>query len=166
MMLRVIGKLHQACRTGKEEESDVQPAVGQELCTAAAFAPRVSDELRHGLLWQAAALPRGVVPIRLRRPCEPAMFQRHRTRIQFSGHLFERHFDFAMQQEQLRVLLIEDDEGFARAVSGMLEQTRETAATVVVAPSLDAGLSQLAGSSFDVVILEFFLPDGAGLPNI
>jgi len=71
-----------------------------------------------------------------------------------------------MQQEQLRVLLIEDDEGFARAVSGMLDQTRETAATVVVAPSLDAGLAQLARSSFDVAILEFFLPDGAGLPNI
>jgi sigma-B regulation protein RsbU (phosphoserine phosphatase) len=71
-----------------------------------------------------------------------------------------------MQQEQLKVLLIEDYEGFARAVSGMLEQTRDTAATVVTAPSLDAGLAQLAQSSFDVAILEFFLPDGAGLPNI
>ncbi len=71
-----------------------------------------------------------------------------------------------MQQEQLKVLLIEDDEAFARAVGGLLEQTRDTAATVVIAPSLDAGLAQLAQSSFDIAILEFFLPDGAGLPNI
>src|SRR5205809_1042424 len=106
-------------------------------------------------------------PIRLRLRCHPVMFQRQRTRIRFSeSNPFGRHMDFAMQQEQLKVLLIEDDEGFARAVGGMLEQTRDTAATVVMAPSLDAGLAQLAQSSFDIAILEFFLPDGAGLPNI
>ena len=70
-----------------------------------------------------------------------------------------------MHQEPLRILLIEDDEAFARAVTGML-QPRETAATVVIARSLDAGLAQLAQSAFDVAILEFFLTDGAGLPNI
>jgi sigma-B regulation protein RsbU (phosphoserine phosphatase) len=71
-----------------------------------------------------------------------------------------------MQQEQLRILLIEDDEAFARAVTGMLEQAREIVGSVTVAPSLEAALAQLARASFDVVILDFFLVDGAGLPNI
>lgn len=71
-----------------------------------------------------------------------------------------------MQQEQLRILLIEDDEAIARAVSGMLEQAREIIGSVIVAPSLEVALAHLAESPFDVVILEFFLKDGAGLPNI
>jgi len=71
-----------------------------------------------------------------------------------------------MQQEQLRILLVEDDEAFARTLSGMLEQAQETAGTITVAPSLDSALAQLSRLSFDVVILEFFLQDGAGLPNI
>jgi sigma-B regulation protein RsbU (phosphoserine phosphatase) len=71
-----------------------------------------------------------------------------------------------MQQEPLRVLLVEDDEAIARAVGGMLEQARDVIGTVAVAPSLDEALSRLAQTAFDVVILEFFLKDGAGLPNI
>ena len=71
-----------------------------------------------------------------------------------------------MQQEQLKILLIEDDEAFARAVTGMLEQQREVVGSVTVTQSLETALAQLAQSPFDVVILEFFLKDGAGLPNI
>jgi len=63
-------------------------------------------------------------------------------------------------------LLVEDDEAIARAVSGMLEQAREVVGTIAVAPSLDEALARLEESPFDVVILEFFLKDGAGLPNI
>jgi sigma-B regulation protein RsbU (phosphoserine phosphatase) len=71
-----------------------------------------------------------------------------------------------MSSSLLKVLVIEHDEAFARAVSGMLEQARETVGGVVVAPTLAAGLERLGEAPFDAVMLEFFLPDGAGLPNI
>ena len=71
-----------------------------------------------------------------------------------------------MQSEPLRVLLIEHEEVFARSISGMLEPARETIAAVVTVTSLAEGLASLAADSFGVVILEFFLPDGAGLTDI
>ncbi len=71
-----------------------------------------------------------------------------------------------MRQEQLKILLIEDDEAFARGVCSMLEQAKEHVGNVTVASTLDASLAQLEQAAFDVVILEFFLADGAGLPNI
>jgi len=71
-----------------------------------------------------------------------------------------------MPEDLLRVLVIEHDEAFARAVSGMLEQAREVVGQVDVVSTLAEGLARLGGQPFDVVILEFFLPDGAGLPNI
>src|SRR6266487_1730238 len=135
MMLRVTGKLQQACPTGKEEESDVPPAVGQELYTAAALrspGSRINCDI-------ALARYCGNPLATALRACDvPTASNANPV---FGTIPSERHFDFAMQQEQLRVLLIEDDEGFARAVSGMLDQTRETPAAVVVAPSLDAGLA-------------------------
>src|ERR1051325_2734098 len=66
----------------------------------------------------------------------------------------------------LKVLLIEHDDAFARAVSGMLEQAREYVGAVVTVPSLDAAIERLRKETFGAVILEFFLPDGAGLLNI
>lgn len=71
-----------------------------------------------------------------------------------------------MERELLRILVVEHDEAFARAVSGMLGQDRNAVAEVVVASSLEAGLVCLGKADFDVVILEFFLPDGAGLANL
>jgi len=71
-----------------------------------------------------------------------------------------------MQPELLKVLLIEHDEAFARAVAGMLEQSRDSIGTVTTVAALDAGIARLAESHCDVAILEFFLPDGAGLANI
>jgi sigma-B regulation protein RsbU (phosphoserine phosphatase) len=71
-----------------------------------------------------------------------------------------------MHQGPLKILLIEDDEAFARALSGMLEHARETIGTVTIALSLEAALEQLSRSPVNVVILEFFLKDGAGLANI
>ncbi len=71
-----------------------------------------------------------------------------------------------MQNRSLRVLLIEHDEAFARAVSGMLEHARDDVSTVIAVPSLESGLAELAQAHYNVVILEFFLPDGAGLANL
>lgn len=71
-----------------------------------------------------------------------------------------------MPSSLLKVLVIEHDEAFSRAISGMLEQAREAVGGVVVAPTLETGLARLGQETFDAVMLEFFLPDGAGLPNI
>jgi len=71
-----------------------------------------------------------------------------------------------MQNRSLRVLLIEHDEAVARAVSGMLEHAGDIVSAVIAVPSLESGLAELAQAHYNVVILEFFLPDGAGLANL
>lgn len=71
-----------------------------------------------------------------------------------------------MQREPLRILLIEHDDAFARTVVAMLGQYRESIGNVVTTSTLNEGLARLADSQFDIVILEFSLPDGAGLANI
>jgi sigma-B regulation protein RsbU (phosphoserine phosphatase) len=71
-----------------------------------------------------------------------------------------------MERKPLRVLLIEHDAAFACTVTAMLSQFGETVGEIVTASSLDEGLTQLTQSAFDIVILEFSLPDGAGLANV
>jgi phosphoserine phosphatase RsbU/P len=80
--------------------------------------------------------------------------------------MVERDTELIARRHALRVLLIEHDEAFARAVSGMLDQARETVGSVVVAASLKEGITRVAQEAFGVILLEFFLPDGAGLANI
>ena len=63
-------------------------------------------------------------------------------------------------------MIVEHDEPFARAVSGMLEGAPDTVGCVVVAGSLEAAVDRLVETQFDIILLEFFLPDGAGLLNI
>ena len=67
---------------------------------------------------------------------------------------------------QLKVMLIEHDEPFAHTVTSMLEQAHDTVVSVSVAPSLEQTFRVLEAETPDLVILEFFLPDGAGLMNI
>ncbi len=69
----------------------------------------------------------------------------------------------AMDTESLKVLLIEHDVAFARSV---VELFGPNPAGVVLAASLEDGLAKIALDDFHVVILEFFLPDGAGLANV
>lgn len=71
-----------------------------------------------------------------------------------------------MQPDQLKVLLIEHDEAFARAISGMLDQVPDLVGSVSVAATLEEGIALLVREPFNVVLLEFFLPDGVGLLNI
>src|SRR5256712_12247611 len=71
-----------------------------------------------------------------------------------------------MPQERLKVLLIEHDPGFTRAVGEMLGQARELSAEMRSAPDLKDALSALAGDNFDVVVLDVCVPDGAGLANV
>jgi phosphoserine phosphatase RsbU/P len=71
-----------------------------------------------------------------------------------------------MAQDTLQVLLIEHESGFARYVSEMLGQTRELSAQVQVESDLEHGLAAAAQLSFDVIVVDIYLPDGAGLGNL
>ena len=62
--------------------------------------------------------------------------------------------------------MIEHEEAFARTVGGILDQARETVGASVTTPSLDEAISLISREEFGVILLEFFLPDGAGLANI
>ena len=68
--------------------------------------------------------------------------------------------------DRLKVLLIEHDPGFARTVGDMLGKARDLSAEVRSAPNLRAGLSVLTGDTFDVVVMDVCVPDGAGLGNV
>ena len=71
-----------------------------------------------------------------------------------------------MPQEQLKLLLIEHDAGFARYVGEMLGQARDLTAEIRRAGDLGSGLSELQATIFDAVLLDICVPDGAGLGNI
>ncbi|HMP83072.1 MAG TPA: hypothetical protein PKA41_10265, partial [Verrucomicrobiota bacterium] len=71
-----------------------------------------------------------------------------------------------MQREPLKVLLIDHDDAFAAAVNGMFAIARESVAPLVRADSLNRALAMLLEAEFDVVLLEYSLPDNAGLANI
>jgi sigma-B regulation protein RsbU (phosphoserine phosphatase) len=71
-----------------------------------------------------------------------------------------------MPPERLRILLVEHDEGFARYVAEMLGQMRDMAAEIRTAPDLESGLAAAEREQADAVLLDLYLPDGAGLANI
>jgi sigma-B regulation protein RsbU (phosphoserine phosphatase) len=77
-----------------------------------------------------------------------------------------RDTELISRRQSLRVLLIEHDEAFARAVSAMLDQVRETTSSLVTVASLEEAIALMAQEEFGVILLEFFLPDGAGLANL
>lgn len=80
--------------------------------------------------------------------------------------MFGRDTELISRRQALRILLIEHDEAYARAISGMLDHARDTIGGVVTVPCLAEAMGKIAGESFGVILLEFFLPDGAGLANI
>lgn len=71
-----------------------------------------------------------------------------------------------MDQALLKILVVEHDPALGSAIRGMLEQAREVVGQVDVVATLPQGLRQLYRASFDAVIMDLFLPDGAGLVNI
>jgi sigma-B regulation protein RsbU (phosphoserine phosphatase) len=75
-------------------------------------------------------------------------------------------FVSAMPQDNLKILLIEHDTGFARRIGQLLGEVRDLTADVRSAPNLQAGLSALSHNNFDVVMLDVSVPDGAGLANV
>jgi PAS domain S-box-containing protein len=71
-----------------------------------------------------------------------------------------------MQQEPLRILLIEHDPGFTRQMGEMLGRAHDLSADLRSATDIRAGVAQLRIASFDVVVVDVCAPDGAGLGNI
>ena len=74
--------------------------------------------------------------------------------------------ELIMPQEVLKLLLVEHDPGFARYVGEMLGQARDLSAELRLAADLRAGLSELQEDTFDAVLLDICVSDGAGLGNI
>ncbi|MCX7865743.1 MAG: SpoIIE family protein phosphatase [Limisphaera sp.] len=71
-----------------------------------------------------------------------------------------------MPEQPLRILVIEHDPTTVGRLRPLLEQGWETPPEVVVVSSLAEGVRRLGTDRFDVVLLEFFLPEGAGLANL
>jgi sigma-B regulation protein RsbU (phosphoserine phosphatase) len=71
-----------------------------------------------------------------------------------------------MPSEQLNLLLIEHDPDFARYMGEMLGQVRDLTINMQWAAGLTAGLSELQATTFEVAMLDLYVPDGAGLANI
>ena len=71
-----------------------------------------------------------------------------------------------MNGDTMRVLLIEDNPGDARLVRASLTEAHALHFSVVHAPTLAAGLAELASGSADVVLLDLSLPDAEGLDSI
>ena len=70
-----------------------------------------------------------------------------------------------MAREALRILIIEHDPAFARYLGDMLEQARDLSVELGFASELRAGLELLHAATFEAVILDLCVPDGAGLGN-
>jgi len=75
-------------------------------------------------------------------------------------------FGTGMNEEKLKLLLIEHDAAFARYVGEMLGQARDFSAEVISAQDLHTGLIKLSENQVDVLIMDLAVPDGAGLGNV
>jgi two-component system sensor histidine kinase/response regulator len=67
-----------------------------------------------------------------------------------------------MDEEPIKVLLVEDDPGDARLVQELLAGVDRTQFELIQVGSFSAALGQLAEDRFDVVLLDLALPDGNG----
>ncbi|MFU8788766.1 MAG: diguanylate cyclase [Methylobacter sp.] len=71
-----------------------------------------------------------------------------------------------MKLDEIKVLLVEDEEGDAHLVQMKLRQTKGERFAVTWAQSLDEAQRCLALSSFDVILLDLSLPDSEGLATV
>lgn len=71
-----------------------------------------------------------------------------------------------MDGNEIKVLLLEDNDGDARLVQEVLEEARDAAYSVVCAGSLAEGLARLRAGQFDIVLIDLFLPDSMGLATL
>jgi len=76
-----------------------------------------------------------------------------------------------MENEKIRVLLIEDNPGDARLVEEALNEVATNGLIDIQIELrwfnlLQTGLSYLSGGGYDVILLDLNLPDGEGFDNI
>ncbi|HLE21467.1 MAG TPA: response regulator, partial [Vicinamibacteria bacterium] len=71
-----------------------------------------------------------------------------------------------MNQEPIKVLLIQDRRAETRAILEMLHHAAAGRFTVDSARTLSAGVERLQQHTFDVVLLDVTLPDSTGLPTL
>ena len=71
-----------------------------------------------------------------------------------------------MTEELLKILLIESDAAFARYVGEMLGQARNLPVEIQTAADVHSGLTALCEGSFNIVVLDIAVPDGAGFANL
>jgi diguanylate cyclase (GGDEF)-like protein/PAS domain S-box-containing protein len=67
------------------------------------------------------------------------------------------------RRDIVRVLLVEDSPDHADLIRAKLQRSRRLSAAITHAERLDAGLALLQEGGFDVVLLDFSLPDSYGL---
>lgn len=70
-----------------------------------------------------------------------------------------------MDNEKLRLLLIEDNEGDAYLIQDMLKQAKNTEFNAETAATLTNGLERLAKDDINIVLLDLSLPDSMGLDS-
>jgi sigma-B regulation protein RsbU (phosphoserine phosphatase) len=71
-----------------------------------------------------------------------------------------------MENQSLRILLIEGQPEFARRAGEMLAQAKGAVFEVVSFFNFEEGLARLIDGNFDLALIDLSLPDGAGLANI
>ncbi|WP_192259184.1 GGDEF domain-containing response regulator [Mesorhizobium caraganae] len=71
-----------------------------------------------------------------------------------------------MTESPLNILLIEDNPSDARLIRELLTDGTTTAFMIWTADRLAHGLEQVADQSFDLVLLDLFLPDSTGLDTL
>lgn len=71
-----------------------------------------------------------------------------------------------MNQDILRVLLIEDNPGDARLIREHLREADDVSFTLTLGSTLREGLQELANNLFDIVLLDLSLPDSFGVETI
>lgn len=71
-----------------------------------------------------------------------------------------------MDRKKIKILLIEDNRGYARLIQKMLDDGTYAAFAIEWASSLSEGSKQLEGSDFDVILLDLGLPDSYGLETL
>ena len=71
-----------------------------------------------------------------------------------------------MDSNDIKVLLIEDNAGDARLIEEILAKAEGQPYSVTWAQSLTAGVVQLRVETFDVILIDLFLPDSKGLDTL
>lgn len=66
-------------------------------------------------------------------------------------------------KEPIKILLIEDDTGYARLIEGMIDELEGKPFRIIHVENLEKGLSRVVEGKIDVILLDLFLPDSEGI---